>query len=100
LHLEELASFREKCGSDLRVTTDVRELVNDPSVDAVFVCTPDDCHLEHATAALEAGKHVFLEKPVGITIEECDAILATAKRSVSKLYVGHNMRFYPVICPG
>jgi predicted dehydrogenase len=54
-------------------------------------------HAEHAIAALNAGKHVFLEKPMAITIEDCDAILAAARRTGMKLYVGHNMRFFPVV---
>jgi len=97
LHLDGLEDFRKKCGPDLVLTTDYRELLADPKIDAVFVSTPDFCHAEHAIAALEAGKHVFLEKPMGITIAECDAILAAAERSPAKLYVGHNMRFFPVM---
>jgi len=50
-----------------------------------------------AVAALERGVGVFLEKPMAITIEGCDRILAAQKRSGAKLYVGHNMRFFPVI---
>jgi len=92
-----LDAFREKCGDDLTFTTDYREVVSDPNVDAIFVCTPDYLHAEHAVAALEAGKHVFLEKPMAITIEECDRILSAASKSAGKLYVGHNMRFFPVM---
>jgi len=96
-HLENLDNYRKKCGEDLFLTTDYREILANPKIDAVFVCTPDHLHAEHATAALRAGKHVFLEKPMAITIEECDAILAAAKAGRGKLYVGHNMRFFPVM---
>lgn len=96
-YLENLDNYRKACGDDLIMTTDYREILANPDVHAVFVCTPDFLHAEHTVAALNAGKHVFLEKPMAITIEDCDAILAAAKRSEGKLYVGHNMRFFPVM---
>ncbi len=57
-----------------------------------FVTSPDFLHEEHAVAALEAGKHVYLEKPMAITIEGCDRILQAAYDHKVKLYCGHNMR--------
>lgn len=92
-----LEEFRERCGDGLILTTDYREILGNPDIDAVFVCTPDHLHAEHAIAALNAGKHVFLEKPMAITIGDCDAILAAADRGTAKIYVGHNMRFFPVM---
>lgn len=92
-----LDGYKEKCGAGIIMTTDYREIMANPRVDAVFVCTPDYLHAEHAVAALEAGKHVFCEKPMAITIEDCDRILAAAKKSKGKLFVGHNMRYFPVI---
>lgn len=97
LRLDGLESYRAQCGDDFFLTTDYRELVAHPRVDAVFVCSPDHLHANHAIAALQAGKHVFLEKPMAISIADCDAILAAADASPGKLYVGHNMRFFPVI---
>lgn len=94
---DKLDGYKEKCGADIIMTTDYREIMANPKVDAVFVCTPDYLHAEHAVAALEAGKHVFCEKPMAITIEDCDRILAAAKKSKGKLFVGHNMRYFPVI---
>jgi len=79
------------------MTCDYQEILDDPQVDVVLVCTPDNLHAEHAIAALNAGKHVFLEKPMAITIEDCDLIMAAARKSKGKLYIGHNMRFFPVI---
>lgn len=79
------------------MTTDYREIIANPEVDAVFVCTPDYLHAEHAVAALEADKHVFLEKPIATTIDDCDRIIAAAKKSKGKLFVGHNMRYFPVM---
>ena len=82
---------------DAAVTGDYRELLNNPEISVVFIMTPDFLHEEMAVAALEAGKAVYLEKPLAITLEGCDRILETAMRTGSKLFVGHNMRYFPVV---
>ena len=92
-----LEHFQERYGADAFVTTDYRELLKRADVDAVFVTSPDFLHEEHAVAALEAGKHVYLEKPMAITIEGCDRILQAAFAGKRKLYLGHNMRHMDVI---
>ncbi|MBY8879349.1 Gfo/Idh/MocA family protein [Actinacidiphila acidipaludis] len=78
-------------------TPDHREVVADPGIDAVLVLTPDHTHADLTCAALRAGKAVFVEKPLDITVERCDEILRTAHKTGSRLYVGHNMRHMPVI---
>ncbi|MFB3891716.1 MAG: Gfo/Idh/MocA family protein [Phycisphaerae bacterium] len=82
---------------DLIRTTDHRELLARPEIGAVFITSPDHCHEEHAVAALEAGKAVYLEKPMAISVTGCDRILRTAYRTRGKLYLGHNMRHMSVI---
>ena len=77
----------------VKTYADYRELLADPEVEAVFVMVRDEFHEEMAASALEAGKHVYLEKPMAITIEGCDHILETAYRTGSKLMIGHNMRY-------
>ena len=84
--------FAARYGPDVFVTADYRDIVGRDDVDAVFITTPDYLHEEHAVAALRAGKAVYLEKPMAITIEGCDRILRTACDKKVKLYVGHNMR--------
>jgi predicted dehydrogenase len=73
--------------------TDYRQLVEREDIDAVAVTSPDFVHEEHAAAALEAGKDVFCEKPLAITVEGCDRILSAWKDSGRKLMVGFNMRY-------
>ncbi|MCD6552919.1 MAG: Gfo/Idh/MocA family oxidoreductase [Anaerolineae bacterium] len=90
---EHLAAFRAQHGGDPFTTTDYRELLARPDVDAVAVTSPDWLHEEHAVAALEAGKHVFCEKPLAITTEGCDHILEAWRRSGKRLMVGFNMRY-------
>ncbi|KRC50712.1 oxidoreductase [Leifsonia sp. Root227] len=66
-------------------------------VDAAFVTSPDHTHAEIAIDLLRAGIAVYLEKPLAISLEDADAILAAAAESGSKLYVGHNMRHMAVV---
>lgn len=74
-----------------------QELLADREVDAVCIMVRDQYHEEIAVAALEAGKAVYLEKPMALSIEGCDRILETAWRTGSKLFIGHNMRYVPSI---
>ncbi len=84
-------------GNDILATADYREILQATEVDAVFITTPDFLHEEMAVAALEAGKMVYLEKPMAISVEGCDRILETAFRTGVRLYLGHNMRHFPVV---
>ncbi|MGD9494830.1 MAG: Gfo/Idh/MocA family protein [Armatimonadota bacterium] len=85
--------FREFNGDDVFLTLDYRELVARDDIDAIAVTSPDFTHEEYAVAALEAGKHVFCEKPLAITIEGCDRILEAWRASGKHLMVGFNMRY-------
>ena len=64
--------------------------------DAVFVTTPNTRHVPLAIAAIDAGKHVFCEKPVATTIADAETVFEKAQRSNSIFQVGHNRRFAPV----
>jgi predicted dehydrogenase len=88
--------FKSTYGLDAFFTLDYREMLSRDDVDAVAVTSPDFCHEEHAVAALEAGKHVFCEKPLAVTIEGCDRILSAWKRSGKRLMVGFNMRYMSI----
>jgi len=87
-----LEEFRNKFGQDVFATEDYKLLLAREDIQAVFITSPDFVHEEHAVAALQAGKHVYLEKPMAITIDGCDHILKTAYEKKLKLYLGHNMR--------
>src|SRR5437763_5637256 len=75
--------------------TNYHDMLANPDVDAVSVVTMWDQHAAPTLAALAAGKHVFLEKPMASTLEDCDAIVAGAKKSRGFLMVGHICRFNP-----
>lgn len=78
---------------EAQVTDDYRRLLDRDDVDAIGVFSPDFLHEEHAVAALQAGKHVFCEKPLAITTAGCDRILDAWRASGRKLMVGFNMRY-------
>ncbi len=91
-----LDHFREGVGRDAFVTKDYRALVNHPDVEAVCIASPDKFHEEQGLAALEAGKHLLLEKPMAITVEGCDRLLAAHKKAKVVFGLGLCMRYMPL----
>ncbi|MEH7011576.1 Gfo/Idh/MocA family oxidoreductase [Neobacillus niacini] len=88
-----LKEFQEKINEHAYITTDYRELLERKDIDAIAILSPDYLHEEHAIAALQAGKHVYCEKPLAITVEGCDRIIEESKKSGKHLMVGFNMRY-------
>ena len=82
----------ERCGIP-RVATDSREILNDPAIDAVLICSPTETHANLIVGAARAGKHVFCEKPIDHSLSNIDRALQEVKRSGVKLQVGFNRRF-------
>ena len=78
---------------DVSGVADYRALLGDPSLDAVVIATPVQFHSEMAHAALSAGKHVFVEKPMGRSSAECEKLCALAKRKRLTLMVGHTFLY-------
>lgn len=83
---------RALVGDQLQLMSDWQDVVQLESLDAVIVALTNDRHHEAAMAALSAGKHVLCEKPLGLTIAECDDIIAAADSADRILQVGHEMR--------
>lgn len=78
--------------------TDTKELWSDPETKAVFIATRHDLHAELVIAGLRAGKHVFVEKPLCLTLDELDQVAATVRelgKDCPILMVGFNRRFAP-----
>ena len=75
--------------------TDYHAMLADPDLEAVSIVTMWDHHAAPAVAALQAGKHVFLEKPMASTLADCDAIVAAAHAARGSFMVGHICRFNP-----
>ncbi len=76
---------------------DPLEALADPEVDAVTVCTPTVTHMKLALQAMEAGKHVLVEKPMTNTIEEAETLIEAAKKNDVHLAVGFVERFNPAV---
>jgi predicted dehydrogenase len=78
-----------------RWCTDYAEICADSSIAAVGVATPDFAHLEPALAVIQSGKHLLVEKPLALTVEECEQIIAGAERAGVKLMVDFHNRWSP-----
>jgi len=72
------------------------DLCNDSEIDVVYVSSPTFLHCEHTLLAAGHGKHVFCEKPMAVTLDECDRMIDACEKNRVKLMVGHNMRFHSV----
>lgn len=79
-----------------RATTDYREILADGGVSAVMIsATPETTHYPMALEALQAGKHVLLEKPIALTLEEADELIEVAEANDLKFTIGYSQRFNP-----
>src|ERR1051326_4045151 len=76
---------------------DFRQLLADPVVSAIALATPAITHYEMAKAALEAGKDVFVEKPLAVDVKHGEELVRLAKASGKILMVGHILRYHPAI---
>ena len=90
INLARAQSLAETYGGTAYAT--VEELLANPEIDAVSVCAANFAHAELTIAALKAGKHVLCEKPMAITLAECEAMVAAAKEAGKFLMIGHNQR--------
>jgi predicted dehydrogenase len=74
--------------------TDCRAVIRRHDVDIVGIMTPTPTHTKYIVAAAEAGKHVFCEKPLGRSLDECKEAIAAVKKANVKLFVGHVVRYF------
>lgn len=72
------------------------EILNDKTIDAVIIATPAVSHAAFATQALEAGKHVFVEKPLALKVQDAEKLCDLARKKDRHLMVGHLLRYHPV----
>ena len=91
---ERLAECREEFSVPI-ATNDWRELVNDPALDAVVIVTPDKLHTEMTVAFLRAGKDVLCEKPMALTVAECEEMMRVERETGRKLMIGQVCRCTP-----
>lgn len=79
--------------NEVKAFTNYQELLKDPDVDAVVIALPTHLHSECAISAAEAGKHIFIEKPLARNVEEGRTIISASRRNAVKLMVGYPLRF-------
>ena len=79
------------------ITTDYHEVLRDPAIDAVHICTPNTQHFSMTKEALLAGKHVLCEKPLTTTVAEAEELVALAAQKNLRNCVCHNLRYYPMV---
>lgn len=89
---ERVSSFSTKF--ECRGYSDLSEMLSDPELDIVIVCTPSGAHMEPSLEIIEAGKHLVVEKPLEITLERCDKILNAAARKGVKISTIFPSRFH------
>ncbi len=95
----ELASAK-RLGAGFGVETavdDYRKLLEDATIDAIHICTPNATHYQMAKDALLAGKHVLCEKPLSISVEEAQELVNLARERALRNCVCHNLRYYPMV---
>lgn len=81
--------------SKMRAYASIDELLGDPEIDVVDNCLPPHLHAEVSIRALQAGKHVFVEKPMALTAAECNKMVAAAKKAGKQILVGHVLPYFP-----
>ncbi|MDT5159249.1 MAG: hypothetical protein QOH51_3606 [Acidobacteriota bacterium] len=87
-------TYARRFGADY-CSSDYEEVLRDPEVNVVLIASRNQYHARQALAALEAGKHVFVEKPMALTEEECRALVRGVEETGRHLTVGFNRRFAP-----
>ena len=87
-------NYAERFGA-MYCATEFEEILSDPEIDIVLITSRDDCHADQALRALRAGKHVFLEKPLARTEDECRLLCDAVRDTGRLLTVGFNRRFAP-----
>ncbi|WP_026342350.1 Gfo/Idh/MocA family protein [Paenibacillus fonticola] len=93
-HEDKAILLRDKFQFDCKVMQDYKELLHEEEIDLVSICTPPQMHAEIASDLLRAGKHVLVEKPMAMSLEECDQMLAAAAESGCILSVVGQNRFH------
>ena len=89
-------NFAKEYGASY-ATTDIARILADPETDAVWICTHHDTHAPLAEAAAAAGKNFFLEKPLALTLAECDRIVTAVEKSGVTAAAGYKLRFFPAV---
>jgi myo-inositol 2-dehydrogenase / D-chiro-inositol 1-dehydrogenase len=89
---ESARALAQRCGVP-RIAASAEELISDPAIDAVLICSSTNTHANLIVKAAQAGKHIFCEKPIDHTLDEIDRALNAVEKAGVKLQIGFNRRF-------
>jgi predicted dehydrogenase len=89
-------AFVERSGSSAAVYKSDEDLLKRDDIDAVIIASPNAAHAEQAVAAAQAGKHIYLEKPMAITLEDCRRVVKAVQKAKVKCDMGYHRRFSPI----
>lgn len=81
--------------SKIRVYESYQEMAEDPDIDLIDLCLPTPLHKKAAIHCLKAGKHVLVEKPIALCLEDASAMIKASKKADRHLFVGHVLRYFP-----
>ncbi len=95
---EEVLNRLKKQNPDLSTTKNFDDLLTNKEVDAIIIATQTPLHYEFARAALEAGKHVFVEKPLAQSVEQAEHLVNLAETNDVRLMVGHLLLYHQTMC--
>ncbi len=95
LYPQHLEKFKSEFGGE--TFFDAADLCRSKSIDAVYIATPHELHVEHFLMAAQAGKHAIVEKPMALTMKDCDAMIEASESLGIHLIVGHTASFNPSV---
>lgn len=81
--------------SGVRVYSELEAMLADPDIDVIDICLPPHLHSSAALAAFQHGKHVFCEKPLAVSLQDCEQLVSAAKSAGKQLVVGHVLPYFP-----
>lgn len=93
------SASKQKVKKDLqnvKVYSNYEQLLARPDIDIVDIVTPNYLHYEITVKSLRSGKHVLLEKPMALTVEQCEHIISVEQKQGKKIHIGHELRFSPL----
>ncbi len=94
-HRDDAVQAAAALSAETNVAADYRAILNDESIQAVVITTPNDTHAQLIMEAAIAGKHIYCEKPLALSMDEADAALAAVAKNAVKLQIGFQRRFDP-----
>ena len=99
IDLQAAEAYQQEFGADY-VTDSANRIFEDPNVDAVLICTRHDSHTPLSVEAAKAGKQILLEKPMALTVEECERIIGAVDNAGVTLAINYKFRFAPTVLEG